>query len=413
MAMRHTNWWLLSAAVSILLVVVLINQWIYMNEYSFKHPQLENEEATNAFLQKNWEDRVDVGSGEDLQTNKVKTGIFIQSLKFFNSTEVNLSGYIWQRYNDVTQRHLIPADDEVGFILPEQVDSSNEPQEMYRKRDDGYTIIGWYFEATLRQPFDYSDYPFDHKTAWVRMWHKQFWRNIVLIPDFESYDKTGLCDIFGIEESIVLGTWDRDDTYFDYAPASYDTNFGIPDYVGQLKFPELRYNFVLKRKFENAFIVYLLPLLLVAMLLFAALLTVTRRDDLSNRLGFNASGFIGACSALFFVVLLAHIQLREQFGGSGIVYIEYFYILMYVLLVLATANTFIFSIRPERWFGLLLYEDNIAVKVAYWPLVLACLIFITASVNAESTTRDRAAESSMSYGVHQSQPQRQQDCDDK
>lgn len=415
MAMRHTTWWWLSTLVSTLLVVVLVNQWIQMNKHEFRHPQLVDKKTTDDFLYRKWEKplaELATVPAHNRRTIKVRTGIFIQSLKFFDSTEVNLSGYIWQRYHSREQADLIPGKGEVGFILPEQVDSASvsEPREVYRHRGADDTVIGWYFEATLRQPFDFSDYPFDHKTAWVRMWHRQFWRNVVLVPDFDSYQQTGTCDIFGIEESIVLGAWDRDDTFFDYTPANYDTDFGIPGYIGQHEFPELRYNFVLKRKFENAFIVYLLPLLLVAMLLFAALLTVSDRDELSSRFGFNTSGFIGACSALFFVVLLAHIQLREQFVASGIVYIEYFYILMYLLLVLATANTFLFSIRPRRGCDWLLYEDNIVVKLAYWPVVLACLIVITLGVNIESEARERALADSTSYGGYQQQLMQQQEC---
>ena len=137
---------------------------------------------------------------------------------------------------------------------------------------------------------------------------------------------------------------------------------------------------IIKRKFENAFIVYLLPLFLVATLLFAALLTITGKEKLASRLGFDVAGFIGVASALFFVVMLSHIQLREQFAGTGIVYIEHFYILMYLLLVVATANTYIFALKPSRGYGLILYADNILVKVGYWPVVLGCLIAITREV---------------------------------
>jgi hypothetical protein len=380
--MKNETWWWLSAAVSTVLIVVLISLWVHMNGYVIEPTQLVNEQATDEFLQKNWDNRPDAQAGSSGPVTKIKTGIFIQSLQFFNSTEVNLSGYIWQRYEDGLHDAIKPGPNEVGFILPEQVNSGSdiEPREVYRVRSADEEIIGWYFEATLRQPFDYKAYPFDHKTVWVRMWHKEFSNNIILVPDFESYQATGLQDIFGIEDAIVLGAWKRQNTYFDYQLSSYDTNFGIPDYIGQQGFPELHYNFVVKRKFENAFIVYLLPLFLVATLLFAALLTVSDREELSNRLGFNASGFIAACSALFFVVMLAHIQLREQFAGSGIVYIEYFYILMYALLVVATANTFLFSLRPKRWCKLILYEDNIIFKVAYWPVMLGCLILITLGV---------------------------------
>jgi hypothetical protein len=382
--MRHTTWWWLSAAVSAILITVLINLWTQMNAYHVQPTQLINEKATTEYLKNNWENRPESLSVLTEPIIKIKTGIFIQSLQFSNSTEVNITGYIWQHYEDGVHDAIKPGVSkdgvtEAGFILPEQVNSGSdiEPQEVYRIRNGDEEVIGWYFEATLRQPFNYDLYPFDHKTVWVRMWPKDFSRNIVLVPDFEAYKSTGLSDIFGIESKIVLGTWKRENTYFDYKLSSYNTDFGIANYIGQEGFPELNYNFVLKRKFENAFIIHLLPLFLVATLLFAALLTVTEDEKLSGKLGFNTSGFIAASSALFFVVLLAHIQLREQFAGAGIVYIEYFYIIMYALLVMATANSYLFSVRAKFCSSIILFSDNIIVKVAYWPVVLTSLILVT------------------------------------
>jgi hypothetical protein len=377
--MKQAYWWAISAAVSAVLVFVLVSLWVQMNKYEVDPPQLVNEQATNEYLKKHWEDPLALASPDAMATIKIKTGIFIQSLQFFNSSEVHLTGYIWQRYTDGLHDLIKPKKGEIGFILPEQVNSGNDikPREVYRVQDGNDEVIGWYFEATLKQPFDYDLYPFDHKTVWVRMWPQKFSENIVLVPDFKSYKATGAHDIFGIEENIVLGTWNRENTYFDYQLTSYDTDFGIPDYIGQEGFPELHYNFVVKRKFENAFIVYLLPLFLVSALLFAALLTVSSKAELTGKLGFNTSGFIGASSALFFVVMLAHIQLREQFAGASIVYIEYFYVLMYGLLVTATANTYLFSINATRWSKVISYNDNIIPKVAYWPVVLGSLILIT------------------------------------
>lgn len=377
--MKQATWWWLSSVVSTFLVIVLISMWVQMNEYDIEPTQIVNAQAANDYLKANWEDRLSSSTATMEPTTKVKTGIFIQSLQFFNASEVNLTGYVWQRYKDGVHDDIKPGDNEVGFVLPEQVNTGNdiEPREVYRVREGDEEVIGWYFEATLRQPFVYLDYPFDHKMVWVRMWPKEFSKNIVLIPDYDAYKSTGLNDIFGIEKNIVLGTWVRQNTFFDYKLSSYDTNFGLSNYIGQEDFPELHYNFVLERKFENAFIVHLLPLFLVAALLFSALLTVSSNDKLSSRFGFSVSGFIGACSALFFVVMLAHIQLREQFPGSPTVYIEYFYILMYALLVTATANTYLFSINSGRWLKIIHYQDNIIAKVAYWPVVLSCLIIIT------------------------------------
>ena len=375
-------WWWLSMAVSVGLTVVLVQLWELMDRYEIDPVQLVDAEAVDAYLAENWEALQRGDGGGSAPLTKIPTGIFIQSLKFFSSTEVNVTGYIWQRYTDGLNDALKPKEGEVGFILPEQVQTGSdiEPRETYRVPQGQEEVIGWYFEATLRQPFEYFYYPFDHKTVWVRLWPKDFAGNVVLVPDFRAYQATGPKDVFGIENGIVLGAWERENTYFDFKPTCYDTNFGIDDYVGQRGFPELYYNFVIKRKSSDAFIVYLLPLFLVAALLFSALLTVTAKTDLAETHGFNTTGVLGTCSVLFFVVLLAHVQLREQFAGSGIVYMEYFYFLMYAMLVVAAANTYLFSMRAAPWLGVVHYGDNLIPKLLYWPVLLLSMIAITAYV---------------------------------
>lgn len=374
--MNHRIWWLTSSAISLLLMAFLIYLWAQMNAHTIQTTQLTNQEAVEQVLAENWQSHPQPNNEKPLT---LKTGLFIQSLSFSSSSDVNISGYLWQHYIDGVHDSIKPAEGEVGFILPEQVMSGGdlEPVLAYRHRTSDGEVMGWYFEATLRQNFEYAKYPFDHKTVWIRLWPKEFSSNLVLVPDFNAYKSTGITDTFGIDDSIVLGAWDRENTYFDYKNSSYSTNFGITDYIGQNEWPELHFNIVIKRKFSHAFTIYLLPLFLVATLLFAALLTVSADSELSNRLGFNASAFMGACSALFFVVMLAHIQLREKFATAGVVYIEYFYILMYALLVVATANTYLFSLRAPAACRFIWYEDNIIAKAIYWPVLLLSLIAIT------------------------------------
>jgi hypothetical protein len=374
--MKHSILWGWSTALSLLLITVLISLWVQMNQYHVPPTQLVNEQAANDYLKENWESSEYASTTASGVLRKIKTGIFIQSLDFSSASQVHVTGYIWQRYQNAIDDDIKPKIGEVGFILPEQVDTT-VPKEVYRIQYENEELIGWYVDATLRQPFNYRNYPFDHKTIWVRMWAKNFSQNIVFIPDYSAYNSTGLNDIFGIEKDIVLGTWTRENTFFNYHLSSYDTNFGITEYVGQTGFPELYYSFVVKRIFENAFIVYLLPLLLVWMLLFAALLTISKDTHLSERHGFNTSRVIAATSTLFFVVMLEHIQLREEVAGATIVYIEYFYIIMYIVLVSATANTYLFATQAAPWLTFIHYEDNIIPKLAYWPIILSCLEGIT------------------------------------
>lgn len=374
--MKQSTLWRISTLVSIILLAVLIYIWTVMNSYTPEAEQLENNKIALNYLNKHWENHQ---QGDSNKLVKIKTGIFIQSMQFYNSNDVNLTGYIWQRYSE-GQRDSLGLDSlEVGFILPEQVNTGSDivPREEYRIYENNEELIGWYFEATLRQPFDYSSYPFDHQEVWIRMWPKNFSDNVVLIPDFEAYPSTRKSDLFGIEENIVLGEWNLKNTFFDYIPSSYNTDFGILNYKGQKEFPELHFNIVVKRKVENAFFVHILPIFLVAVLLFAALLTVSYNEKLTTRLGFNVINFIAASSALLFAIVISHIQLRKQFEGTETVYIDYFYILMYVVMVILNVNVYLFSVSEGRSKSLIQYNDNLIIKVAFWPFILSSLILIS------------------------------------
>ncbi len=121
-----------------------------------------------------------------------------------------------------------------------------------------------------------------------------------------------------------------------------------------------------------------MPLMTVSALLFAVLMTVSADPDKAALLGFNTSEVVAVCSALFFVVMLAHIQLRQQFAGARIVYLEYFYFIVYLAVVGVTVNSYLFSIgRP--WI-VLQYRDNLVPKMLFWPLLLGSGTVVTLAV---------------------------------
>lgn len=385
---------LFSSFITLVLAIILGLQWHHMNQYEMEtsRESLKIKDVTDQYCFKK------PANSPYANLECVVTGIYIQSLQFFNSSEVYFTGYIWQHFPKETYAGVADEDILPGFILPEQINTGSDipPTLTYREASEIGEVFGWYIEATLKQHFDYSKYPFDHKTVWVRLWSRSFTKSQLLIPDVKAYfpKKTNVSDyesdnptyIFGIDENIVLGSWTRTSTYFDYKTSRYDTTFGLSDSsrneaTGSTQtepaFPELYYHFVIKRRFDNSFVVHLLPLFLVAVLLFAALLTVSDSQEKNERLGFNTTGFLGMGSALFFVILIAHIQLREQFAGARVVYLEYYYILMYVMLVVCTLNTYLFAIRPKALERFIVYQDNLLPKILYWPIILIALNILT------------------------------------
>ncbi len=41
----------------------------------------------------------------------------------------------------------------------EAIKEAYDTKEAYRYEEDGVETVGWYFAATLRQPFEYAEYP--------------------------------------------------------------------------------------------------------------------------------------------------------------------------------------------------------------------------------------------------------------
>ncbi|ELS04895.1 hypothetical protein Xen7305DRAFT_00046310 [Xenococcus sp. PCC 7305] len=375
--MNKEKWWKISNSISLLFLVLIGSMWLHTTrKYQPNENELSNKTEVDKYLLANF---------SNLPTKRIPTGVFIESLKFNNSTEVNVTGYIWQIY-DRSQYKDIPGDEiPVGFILPEAVNSGDNIDPTFAYRDhtkDNKEVIGWYFETTLKQLFDYSKYPFDHKVVWIRFWSRDFERKTILVPSFDSYKSTELNDAFGYDQKIVLDHWELLETFFDYRKQSYNTNFGFTEERFDNQ-PELYFNIVIKRHFFNSFVIYILPLIIIACLVFATLMMITKNEEQSSLFGLNTSDVIEVCAGLFFVVLLSQVQIREQFAGSRIVYLEFFYPLMYVNLLGVSVNSYIFSrINTEnnlilKWIN---YEDNIIPKLIYWPTLLGCSALITAVV---------------------------------
>lgn len=372
----HTGrWWLLAILVSLILAAVLVLLWVVENNETPLRQQITNNEELSTFLDAAWAERTLPDAQE------IRTGVFVQSLAFRSASDVHVSAYVWQVL-EPNQRGMVNE----GFIVPELVDSSVPLREEYRIVDEnGRELIGWYLEGVVRQPFEYNEYPFDHKVVWLRLWPKDFDANVVLVPDFASYpcveDPGSLCtgvnDRFGVEESIVLGEWEPEDTYFDFNVASYNTNFGVADYVGQRQFPELRFNVEIRRAFQSAFIINLVPLFVVAALGFGVLLLVTGAGEKASRVGFNTAGVLGTVSALFFVVVIAHVQLRTQFAGAGVVYLEYFYFAMYVALLAVAVTGYLANADSSRNHWVFATGDLIIPKLLYWPSILLAMVLLT------------------------------------
>lgn len=299
----------------------------------------------------------------------IPTGIYIQSAFLEDASNVGISGYVWQRYtkgiHDGIQR---------GFIMPDAKTSTITKS--YTIEDNDTELVRWNINAIVHQNFDYSKYPFDSERVVIDLWHTEFTKNIILIPDLTSYKLMSPAAKPGLSEEIQISGWNIGDSSFNYFSESYKTSFGLRDFAGLISYPNLYFGFDIRKQITGPFVSNMLPLLVVTILLFAILFLGTRDDLHKGRLGF-ALDVIAACAGFFLVAILLHIALRRDLAARDIFYLEYFYFVTYAMILFVAVNYVLFTKTSLR---LIHYRDDFIAKVVYWPGSQLTLLVFTLMV---------------------------------
>lgn len=110
--------------------------------------------------------------------DRIRTGAFVKSIEFLSSTNVQVTGQVWQRFP-------APAPRVAAFALAD----ADKPDilEVSRHREGAEEVVLWSFPATIRDNFSYEKYPFDRQNVSVRLKPSTLGRAEVLVPDFPAY----------------------------------------------------------------------------------------------------------------------------------------------------------------------------------------------------------------------------------
>ncbi len=379
------NSWVASLVSSFILLFGVIGIWSIVTSVGFSHRF--SKEALNPFAAMSTATRAvddyedDFKSSTDIQQRQryydslftaryhssptfIPTGLFIQSIEYESANNVSVTGYVWQKYS--------PADSAIakrGVVFPEAIDV--DFKEAYRDTLEGNVeLIGWYFNGVIRENFNHMKYPFDSDDFWIRLWHKEFTENIILMPDYESYGcHLARKSLPGIENDFVVGEWQPVSSYFSMREQSYNSSmgFGAESFYRKDAFPELFFNVKLNRIYSNAFISHLIPLFIVAALLFLILMIDTKEKS-----------FALTASGLFFVLLFDHIGLREDLAANGIVYLEYFYFILYFTILFTSLTTYLYAI--DSTLKVIQYKNKKIPKLLFFPVTFMALFVVTTIV---------------------------------
>jgi hypothetical protein len=305
----------------------------------------------------------------------IPTGTYIENLEFVDANTIRLSGFVWQKLDSGLRTKFSE-----GIFFPETSPDAEalDIKEMYRVEENGALKIGWYFRVAIRQELDFKPYPFDRQIINLRLWQKDgIAESAFLVPDLDAYTFTNPSMAPGIVSGIPLRGWKLKGSYFDFEKTNYSTTFGVINNFTNKSRYELNFNIVTERKFLGPFITNIIPLIVISLLLFTIVMSSSRKErDIT--FGFTGFGVLEVCAAFFFVVILAHIDLRNLLGVQEIIYLDYFYFLIYIKILIYAVNSILFA-KYEN-IKIVQMRDNLIPRMLYWPVYLLSLFLITCYV---------------------------------
>lgn len=298
----------------------------------------------------------------------IPTGLYITSVSFDKPHQIEVAGYVWQRYFDGIHDGLAR-----GILFPQAV---NDPtiEEISRSKQGNVETIMWQFNVLLNQQISYRNYPFDIKDVNIQLWHQNFNDVITLVPDIDSYLPGANVSKPELSPHALLPGWHPIDTYFGYNIVNRTTNFGhyafgpfgIFQSARTTNIPEFNFIITFKRNLLETIITELLPLFVIALLLFVLLIT-DREQGYVN--------VITGASAIFFGTIVAHLKFREKIPPQEVAYFEIFFLIMYIFIafVLTVSILNLFNARIK----LVRYKDNLISQILYWPVLLLTICVVT------------------------------------
>jgi hypothetical protein len=298
---------------------------------------------------------------QEAKATFIPTGLHILTIDLLGSSQVKVSGIAWKRLPKGTPHGQIGA---VHF--PDAL--AAQFGESWDQEEGGEIVHSFPFNGTFwLNRGSAASFPFDHAEVEIRLWPWHKAGSQVLVPDLEGYKNLLHSARPGLEQGLQVPGWVLQSSHFCYTTANYETNFGAPYEPGLKNYPEMVYHFAMKRNWLNPFIFAFLPVFLVAGLLFALILTTTTARDKASATGYNALNIIRSVISLFFPLAVAQFNLRSRVVTDGILYAEYYYFIMYGMILMVTFNALLLA---KVNLPILEREDNLLPKLLFWPVVM-------------------------------------------
>ncbi len=361
---RNRHVWQISFLLAVLVVFNIILFWYLkynFNAQSVLNNRLKivNKNILNNLLEERNERLSQLQIEPAIQ---IPTGIQINEIDFQGAYDVALCGEIWQK---------IPNDFDVKektFDFPQKTPQGLAVRTnlLSKVKYEDYILYKYEFVAKLQIDFNYTSFPLDFRVINMQLRYPYSEQNVILIPDIESYNILDPSTKPGISHYINVPSAEITSSFFSLFKYQNKTDLSARAKKGLNDSLHLEFDVLVKRNILNPVITNILPILVIAVLIFLFPFTIQKKKG--ELVEGSALSIIQASGGFFFILVLAHIQLRKNIMAPEILYLETFYIIMYI--IIAVIATLILMIVKTNKYQLLERDNNFAIKVAYWPFLL-------------------------------------------
>lgn len=292
----------------------------------------------------------------------IVTGIEITSLQSLTEGGVKVSGFIWQYYDDKEHKDIVPG------VLFSQASAKAEFEKTYETRFGTKRVIGWNFFVEF--PYEWNEilYPLDINELSIALEHPALDKNILLIPDLHAYQNMRPADLPGLDSHLSLIGFNIEKSSFCFKNVQPKTTHGIEVFGQSTAYFTLHFDIVAVRTIMNAILIFFLPIFIIMFAIYCFF-------NLSENHQLDLKETLTAYTGLLLTIIFLHRMMRDQRSTGTVMYIEYFFLLTYIIIFILALHVFLQQTEfgKKRWYKKLGY----LYKIFFWDIQMMIGIIIT------------------------------------
>lgn len=300
----------------------------------------------------------------------IPTGLLLNSIEFPQPETAAVGGILWQKFpldekNNLQNASATPK----GIVWPDAKLGTEQISPLRSYEENGMLVKIWRFSIELALNRNITRFPFDMSEIKLRM-RTLADTGAVLVPDFQAYDILIPEVKPGVEETIDLTYWTIRSSFFS-VDDNVERQYSGTQIIDQDKASEIIFRVQMARQSHVTLISYFLPIFIGSIMMFVVLMIPS---DRSPGAVFSTLSYGGT---IFFIISIFHVNLRNSEGIDSFTYLESYYIMQHILVMLISLNGFFLMRGNTPWWAQ--YRNNLIPKTLYWP---SLSIFLASSTLA-------------------------------